>query len=479
MAEGVKTAEEKAAEARRGPARRGGPPHMQMGQPGEKSLDFGPSARRLLGRLRPHQVKVTVVLALAVVSVVLSSIGPKILGRATDIIFAGVVGQTVKAPPGTTKEQVVDALRARGQTTYADLLGNVDFVPGKGIDFDALAHVLLLVVSLFVAASLFMWLQGWILQGVLQRTMYDLRQEVEAKLNRLPLPYFDNQPRGEVLSRVTNDIDNVGQSLQQTLSQLLNSLLTVVVVIVIMFSISWGLALLALVTIPISILVTGLIAKRSQKLFVQQWRNTGELNGIVEETFTGHGLVKVYGHQKETEANFKAKNDELFEASFGAQFISGIIMPVMMFVGNLNYVTIAVVGGLRVASGTMTLGDVQAFIQYSRQFTQPLTQVASMANVLQSGVASAERVFEVLDAEEQQPDGSSPARIEDPHGGVAFEGVSFSYTPDKPLIEDLDLSVRPGQTVAIVGPTGAGKTTLVNLIMRFYELDGGRITLDG
>jgi ATP-binding cassette subfamily B protein len=479
MAEGVKTAEEKAAESRRGPVRRGGPPHMQLGQPGEKSLNFGPSAKRLIGRLSPHRAKVIIVLVLAVASVVLSSIGPKILGRATDLIFAGVIGSTVHAPAGTTKEQVIEGLRARGQTTYADLLTNVDFTPSQGIDFDAVGRVLLIVIALFVVASLLLWIQGWILQGVLQKTMYDLRQEVEAKLNRLPLPYFDNQPRGELLSRVTNDIDNVGQSLQQTLSQLLNSLLTVVAVLGIMFWISWVLALIALVTIPISIVVTSLIAKRSQKLFVQQWRNTGELNGIVEETFTGHGLVKVYGRQRETEANFKEKNDELFEAAFGAQFISGIIMPVMMFVGNLNYVAIAVVGGLRVASGTMSLGDVQAFIQYSRQFTQPLTQVASMANVLQSGVASAERVFEVLDADEQQADAAQPARLDDPHGAVAFEDVSFSYTPDKPLIEDLDLSVSPGQTVAIVGPTGAGKTTLVNLIMRFYELDGGRITLDG
>jgi ATP-binding cassette subfamily B protein len=477
MAEGVKTAEEKAAEARRGPARRGGPPHMMMGQPAEKSLDFGPSAKRLLGRLRPHRFKVIVVLVFAVVSVALSSIGPKILGRATDLIFSGVVG--AQMPTGVSKTQVVEGLRAKGQDGLADLLSNVNFVPGQGIDFAALANVLLLVMALFVAASLLMWVQGWILQGVLQQTMYDLRQEVEAKLNRLPLPYFDNQPRGEILSRVTNDIDNVGQSLQQTLSQLLNSLLTVIAVLGIMFWISWTLALIALVSIPISIVVTTVIAKRSQKLFVQQWRNTGELNGIVEETFTGHGLVKVYGRQKETAANFKVKNDELYEASFGAQFISGIIMPVMMFVGNLNYVAIAVVGGLRVASGTMSLGDVQAFIQYSRQFTQPLTQVASMANVLQSGVASAERVFEVLDASEQEADIAEPARIEDPHGAVAFEDVSFSYDPDKPLIEHLDLSVNPGQTVAIVGPTGAGKTTLVNLIMRFYELNSGRITLDG
>ncbi len=481
MAEGVQTAEEKAAAARRGPARRGGPPHMQMGQPGEQSLDFGPSAKRLAGRLRPERAKVIIVLAFAVVSVVLSSIGPKVLGRATDIIFAGVIGEMVGKtfPPGTTKEQAIAGLRAQGQTTFADLLTNVGFTPGQGIDFDEVGRVLLLVIGLFVAASFLMWVQGFILQGVLQRTMYTLRQDVEAKLNRLPLPYFDNQPRGEILSRVTNDIDNVGQSLQQTMSQLLNSLLTVIAVLSIMFWISWMLALIALVTIPIAIMLTTAIAKRSQKMFVQQWRNTGELNGIVEETFTGHGLVKVYGHQQETRENFREKNDELFGAAFGAQFISGIIMPVMMFVGNLNYVIIAVIGGLRVASGSLSLGDVQAFIQYSRQFTQPLTQVASMANVLQSGVASAERVFEVLDAPEQTADAVSPQRIDDPHGAVAFEDVSFSYLPDKPLIENLDLSVSPGQTVAIVGPTGAGKTTLVNLIMRFYELSSGRITLDG
>ncbi len=477
MSEGVKTAEEKAAEARRGPARRGGPPHMQMGQPGEKSLDFGPSAKRLVGLLRPHRVKVVLVLVLSVASVVLSSIGPKILGRATDIIFAGFIGS--RMPAGLSKEQAIEGARASGNTTQAELLSKVSFTPGQGIDFDALRGVLLLVVGLFVAASLLMWIQGYVLQGVLQRTMFTLRESVEAKINRLPLPYFDKQPRGELLSRVTNDIDNIGTSLQQTLSQLLNALLTVVAVLAMMFWISWMLALIALVTIPISIVVTTAIAKRSQKLFVQQWRNTGELNGIIEETFTGHGLVKVYGRQKETEASFRTKNEELFGAAFGAQFISGIIMPTMMFIGNLNYVLIAVVGGLRVASGSMSLGDVQAFIQYSRQFTQPLTQVASMANVLQSGVASAERVFEVLDTPEQEVDALTPTVITDPHGAVAFEDVGFSYLPDQPLIEGLDLAVRPGQTVAIVGPTGAGKTTLVNLIMRFYELDSGRITLDG
>ncbi|HET7398717.1 MAG TPA: ABC transporter ATP-binding protein [Intrasporangium sp.] len=477
MAEGVKTAEEKAAEARRGPARRGGPPHLQIGQPAEKSLNFGPSAKRLLGLLRPDRGRMVVVVVLAVLSVALSSIGPKVLGRATDLVFAGFLGS--RMPSGVTKEQAVAAARAQGNASMADLLSAVDFVPGQGIDFDAVGRVLLLVIALFVVASLLMWLQGWILQGVVQRTMYGLRADVEAKLGRLPLPYFDRQPRGELLSRVTNDIDNISTSLQQTLSQLLTSLLTVVAVLGIMFWISWVLALIALVTVPLSVVVTGAIARRSQRLFVQQWRNTGELGAIIEESFTGHGIVKVYGRQKESEAAFRAKNDELFGAAFGAQFVSGIIMPTMFFLGNLNYVAIAVVGGLRVASGTMSLGDVQAFIQYSRQFTQPLTQVASMANVLQSGVASAERVFDLLDTPEQEPDAAAPAVLDNPHGRVAFEHVSFSYSPDRPLIEDLNLEVSPGQTVAIVGPTGAGKTTLVNLILRFYELDAGRITLDG
>ncbi len=475
MAEGVKTAEEKAAEARRGPKRQHGP--MGMGQSTEKALNFWPSAKRLIGLLRPDRVLVSVIIALTVISVVLSAIGPKILGHATNLIFAGFFGS--KMPAGVTKEQVVAGLRAKGQATQADMLASMDFTPGHGIDFEAVGRILLLLIALYVVASLIMFVSGWILQGVLQRTMYRLRESVETKINRLPLPYFDKQPRGELLSRVTNDIDNISQSLQQSLTQLLNSLFTVLAVLVMMFYISWLLALIALVTIPISVVVTALIAKRSQKLFVQQWRNTGEVNSIVEESFTGHGLVKVFGRQKESRAAFDAKNEELYKASFGAQFISGLIMPTMMFVGNLNYVAVAVVGGLKVASGSISIGDVQAFIQYTRQFTQPVTQVASMANVLQSGVASAERVFEVLDAEEQELESASPVVIEDPRGAVAFEDVDFSYSPDQPLIEDLNLSVHPGQTVAIVGPTGAGKTTLVNLIMRFYELDGGRITLDG
>ncbi|GAB2644636.1 ABC transporter ATP-binding protein [Kribbella swartbergensis] len=451
-----------------------GPPG---GIPGDKSMNFVPSAKRLLRRLRPHRIQLFGVILLAVGSVTLSVLGPKILGKATDIIFAGAIGK--RLPSGVSKEQVIEQTRAAGNDRLADLLRGIDLIPGVGIDFDALRNVLLLVLGLYVGAFLLSWLQGYILNGVVQQTVFDLRSEVEDKLNRLPLSYFDGAPRGELLSRVTNDIDNISTSLQQTLSQLLTSLLTVIGVVTMMFVVSPLLALIALVTIPISMVVTAAIAKRSQARFVAQWRHTGALNGQIEEAFTGHELVKVFGRQKEIEANFAQKNEELYQAAFGAQFISGLIMPLMMFIGNVNYVVIAVVGGLRVASGTMSLGDVQAFIQYSRQFTQPLTQVASMANLLQSGVASAERVFEVLDAEEQVPDAAVPAKVTESRGRVEFEHVSFSYHPDKPLITDLSLVAEPGQTVAIVGPTGAGKTTLVNLIMRFYELNSGRITLDG
>ncbi|MFI5733053.1 ABC transporter ATP-binding protein [Kribbella sp. NPDC051587] len=451
-----------------------GPPG---GIPGDKSMNFGPSAKRLLKRLRPQRVQVSVVVLLAICSVGLAVLGPKILGRVTDIIFAGFIGK--KFPASMTKQQIIEQTRASGNGRLADLLQGIDLVPGAGIDFDALRNVLLLVLALYVGSFFLSWMQGYILNGVVQRTVFSLRSEVEDKLNRLPLSYFDGAPRGELLSRVTNDIDNISTSLQQTLSQLLTSLLTVIGVLTMMFVVSPLLALIALVSIPISMIVTAVIAKRSQARFVAQWRHTGALNGQIEEAFTGHELVKVFGRQKEIEASFATKNEELYQAAFGAQFISGLIMPLMMFVGNLNYVVIAVVGGLRVASGQLSLGDVQAFIQYSRQFTQPLTQVASMANLLQSGVASAERVFEVLDAEEQVPDDATPETVTQARGRVEFEHVSFSYNPDKPLITDLSLVAEPGMTVAIVGPTGAGKTTLVNLIMRFYELNGGRITLDG
>jgi len=457
--------------------RGGGPPWAGAGQPVEKAVDFGPSARRLVGMLRPERLGVAAVLALGVIAVALNVIGPIILGRATDVIFAGVIGKQL--PAGVTAEQAAASARAAGNATVASVIEGQHVVPGVGIDFAALGHVLLVVIGIYVGAAVFGYLQGYLLNGIVQRTVYDLRRDVEDKLNRLPLSYFDGRQRGEVLSRVTNDIDNVSTSLQQTMSQLVTSILTVVGVVVMMIVVSPLLAVIALVTIPVSLWLTRAIGKRSQKHFVAQWRHTGALNGHIEEAFTGHELVRVFGRRREVEEAFREKNEDLFGASFGAQFVSGIIMPSMMFIGNLNYVAVAVVGGLRVASGTMSLGDVQAFVQYSRQFTQPLTQAASMANLLQSGVASAERVFELLDAPEEVPDPALPAVRAERRGRVAFEHVRFSYRPDQPLIEDLSLVAEPGQTVAIVGPTGAGKTTLVNLIMRFYELDGGRITLDG
>ncbi|WP_109508160.1 ABC transporter ATP-binding protein [Nocardioides speluncae] len=456
---------------------------------GQKAMTFGPSAKRLIARMRPDRGKVVGVVGLAVLSVAFAVIGPKILGRATDLIFAGLFGRQL-GETGATKEQALETLRDRGDGQLADMLSGMEVVPGQGVDFGAVGGVLLLVLGVYVASSIAAFLQGYLLNDVVQSTVRRMREDVEEKINRLPLRYFDKQPRGELLSRVTNDIDNISQSLQQTMSQLLTSLLTVVGVLAMMFWISPTLALVALVTVPITMLVTGRIMKRSQGMFIQQWRRTGKLNAHIEEAFTGHSLVKVFGRQHEVEQAFEEQNDELFKASFGAQFVSGLIMPVMMFIGNLNYVVIAVLGGLRVANGTMSLGDVQAFIQYSRQFTQPLTQVASMVNLLQSGVASAERVFELLDAEEESGsrvvEQRAPASVVETtkvaandFGEVVFEDVSFRYDEDKPLIEDLSLDVHPGQTVAIVGPTGAGKSTLVNLVMRFYELDGGRITLDG
>ncbi|MCJ7725605.1 MAG: ABC transporter ATP-binding protein/permease [Acidimicrobiia bacterium] len=450
---------------------------MGGGMLGQKSLDFGPSAKRLFGRLRPERAKVGAVVAAAIASVALATTGPRVLGRATDIIFSGAIGKTL--PAGVTKEQAIEAARAAGQSRMADLLSGIDLVPGQGIDFGALGTVLLIVIALYAGSALLGFLQGYLLNDVVQKTVFRMRSEVEDKLNRLPLSYFDRQPRGELLSRVTNDMDNLGQTLQQTMSQFLTSVLTIAFVVGMMFSISPMLALIALVTIPVGLVVAGTVMKSSRTRFVDQWRRTGALNAQIEEAFTGHALTKVFGRQREVQATFDAENEQLYKSSFGAQFLSGLIMPIMMFVGNLNYVVVAVIGGLRVASGTLSLGDVQAFIQYSRHFTQPVTQVASMVNLLQSGVASAERVFELLDADEESSDDGHPRTVEEARGRVSFEHISFRYDEDRPLIEDLSLTVEPGQTVAIVGPTGAGKTTLVNLVMRFYELDEGHITLDG
>jgi ATP-binding cassette, subfamily B, multidrug efflux pump len=470
----------------RPPARpMGGPPAARMmvgaGGPPEKLQDFKGSTIRLLKMLAPQRMLVGLVLIFGIASVFLSVLGPRLLGHATDVIFDGVVGRKLgeSLPPGVTKEQAIELLRQNGDTKMADLLAGMNnVVIGQGIDFDRLMQVLAGVVVVYVFAWVFGVFQGRITARVVQTAVFDLRNQVEAKLSRLPLSYFDKQARGEVLSRATNDTDNIAQTLQQTLAQLITALLTVVGVLGMMFWISPLLALIALVTIPVSFLLTKAIGKRAQPQFVAQWKTTGQLNGHIEEMFTGHSLVKVFGRQHEAEETFREHNDKLFASSFRAQFISGLIQPAMMFISNVNYVLVAVVGALRVTSGSLSLGDVQAFIQYSRQFSQPLTQVASMANLVQSGVASAERVFALLDAPEQTPD-PDPREMPPVQGRIAFENVSFRYTPDKPLIENLSLSVEPGQTVAIVGPTGAGKTTLVNLLMRFYDVTGGRITLDG
>ncbi|WP_229889692.1 ABC transporter ATP-binding protein, partial [Streptomyces griseomycini] len=447
------------------------------GGPDQRTMDFKGSGRRLVARFGPERLTIYGLLVCVVLSVGLSVIGPKILGRATDLVFAGIVGREM--PGGATKEQVLDSMRERGDGDVADMLRSTDFTPGEGIDFTAVGDVLLLALAVFTVAGLLMAVATRLVNRAVNRTVYRMREDVQTKLSRLPLLYFDKRQRGEVLSRATNDIDNIGQTLQQSMGQLINSLLTVIGVLAMMFYVSWILALVALVTVPLSFVVATRVGKRSQPHFVQQWRSTGTLNAHIEEMYTGHTLVKVFGRQEESARKFAEENEALYEAGFRAQFNSGVMQPLMFFVSNINYVLVAVVGGLRVASGSLSIGDVQAFIQYSRQFSMPLTQVASMANLVQSGVASAERVFELLDAEEQEADPVPAERPAELRGRVALEQVSFRYDPEKPLIEDLSLKVEPGHTVAIVGPTGAGKTTLVNLLMRFYEVSGGRITLDG
>ena len=441
-----------------------------------KAKQFWPSAKRLLGLLAPYKLALTAVFVMNAVSVVLAVYAPRVMGRAMDVIFSGVMSKHM--PPGTTKEQAVEGLRAAGQDRFADMASAMDLTPGTGIDFDQLGQLIVAVLVLYVAASLLMWAQGAILNRLTMRAVFNLRERVEAKINHLPLRYFDTRQRGDVMSRTTNDVDNVQQALQQSLSSLFNAILTVVGILVMMFAISWQLALVALLAIPLTGLVMGLVGTRSQQQFTTQWKATGDVNGHVEESFSGHDVAVIFGRTEELRRTFDERNNELAGAAQKAQFLANSMHPTMQFISYLSYVAIAVLGGVKVASGKLTLGDATAFIQYSRQFNQPLGEIAGMMQMLQSGVASAERVFELLDAEVEPAD-STTARMDGrAEGLVEFRDVSFSYT-DEPLIRDLHLRVEPGQTAAIVGPTGAGKTTLVNLIMRFYDADSGAITLDG
>ena len=430
---------------------RGGPGHA-LGRPVEKAKNFRGTLKRLLAYFLPERVRLGVVLATAILGTVFNIVGPKILGLATTRLFEGLV--------------------ARYQAAAARQ------VPPP-IDFAYIGRVLLILLGLYLISSLFMYIQQYTMAGVAQRTMYRLRNQVEAKLNRLPLKFFDSKTHGEIMSRAVNDVDNLSSTLQQSVTQLITSVVTLIGVLVMMLTISPLLTLVVLLTLPLSIVVTTGIAKRSQGYFRAQQKALGELNGHVEVMFTGHKIVKAFGHEAVSVAQFTTLNDSLYDAAWRAQFVSGIIMPLMRFVGNIGYVFVAVGGGIMVTRGSIVIGDVQAFIQYAQQFTQPITQLANFANVIQSAVASAERVFELLDEQEEVAEVARPAAIREPRGAVQFEHVRFGYSPDTILMQDMNINVEPGHTIAIVGPTGAGKTTLVNLLMRFYEVNGGRILVDG
>ena len=442
-----------------------------------QAKNFWPSTKRLFSLLTPFKRHLWAVAAMNIVCIFLAVVAPKIMGKAMDVIFAGVISRNL--PSNISAEQAIAGMRAEGQDRFADMASAMDFVPGEGIDFNRLGTLIITVIAMYIVSSGFQWWQGTILNKLSMDIVFDLRERVEAKINALPLNYFDSQQRGDILSRTTNDIDNVQQALQQALSQLFYDVLLVIGITIMMFSVSWQLALVALLSLPLTGLVIGVIGSRSQRQFTTQWRSTGQLNGQVEESFSGHDLAIVFGRTEAMTKEFDKRNEELYRSAAKAQFLSGIMMPIMQFLSYLSYVAIAVLGGLRVANGHMTLGAATAFIQYSREFNQPLGQLGGMMQQVQSGVASAERVFELLDAEEQAPDTTDedlPGRAQ---GLVEFQDVDFSYAKDKELITGLNLRVEPGQTAAIVGPTGAGKTTMVNLLMRFYELDGGQILIDG
>lgn len=459
------------------PQRRRGGGGGRHAMPVEKAKDFKGTLKRLIAYLKPQAVPLLMVIIFTALSVIFTIFAPRIMGEATNELFEGVMSKYL--PADMTKEQAIAELKAKGQDQLAEMLSAMDVTPGKGVDFNALLRILLILLTVYLLAAFFQWLQQYTMAGVAQNTVYRLRRDIDTKLARLPLKYYDNHPHGDILSRVTNDVDNIAHTLQQSITQVIHAVVTVIGVLIMMFSISPLLSWISLAIIPLSLLVTMFVVRRSQKYFIAQWDSTGALNGHIEEAFTGHNIIEAFNQQDKTIERFDEENERVYEASFKAQFISGIIRPAINFLNNVNYVVICVVGGIRVATGLITLGGVQAFIQYSRRFTQPVIQVASITNVLQSTVASAERVFELLDEEEEIPDTENPVVLENVKGHVRFEHVYFSYHPDTPLIEDLNLDAQPGQTVAIVGPTGAGKTTLVNLLMRFYEIDSGRITIDG
>jgi ATP-binding cassette subfamily B multidrug efflux pump len=429
-----------------GPMGRGG--WGAMGMPVQKAKDFQGTARRLLGYFLPQKFLLMIVLVTAIIGTVFNIVGPKILGLATTKLFEGLL------------------LKFRG-------------VPGASVDFNYIAHVLLILLGLYIVSSIFIYIQQYVMAGVAQRTMYRLRREVDEKISRLPLKYFDSRTHGEIMSRAVNDMDNLSTTLQQSITQLITSVVTLLGVIVLMLTISPLLSLIVVLTLPLSLFVTVGIAKRSQNYFRRQQRALGELNGHVEEMYTGHKIVKAFGREGQSVAEFNERNEQLYNAGWRAQFVSGIIMPLMRFIGNIGYVFVAVVGGIMVTRGAIAIGDVQAFIQYAQQFTQPIIQLANFANVIQSAMASAERIFELLDEQEEVPEAADAKVIEHPDGEVKFEHVKFGYSPDNILMEDMNIDVQPGQMIAIVGPTGAGKTTLVNLLMRFYDVNSGRILVDG
>jgi ATP-binding cassette, subfamily B, multidrug efflux pump len=453
---------------RRGPMGGGGPMGA-MGRPVEKAKDFSGTLRRLLRYFLPEKINLSIVLIAAIIGTVFNIVGPKILGFATTRLFNNLISRFIAEYSNATVRQ---------QLAQNPSL-NLQLAPVPGIDFAYIGKIISILLVLYVISAIFIYVQQYLMAGVSQRTIYKLRQEVDQKLSRLPLKYFDGRTHGEILSRAVNDMDNIGSTLQQSLMQLITSTISLLGVLVMMLSISWTLTLIVLATLPLSVFIISGIAKRSQEYFRNQQKSLGELNGHVEEMYTGHKIVKAFGHEEKAIAEFDALNLKLREAGWKAQFVSGIIMPLMRFVGNLGYVLVAVVGGTMVTQNSISLGDVQAFIQYSNQFTQPITQLANIANVIQSAIASAERVFELLDEPEQIPEVAESARIDHPQGAVEFQHVKFGYSPDKILMQDLNIVARPGQMVAIVGPTGAGKTTLVNLLMRFYEVDGGKILVDG